>query len=62
VNTILQVAERVLIKGWAHDDEAKRLAHTVRRLHAGIEQHMALYGDRFVGDEYEDLSSLLERS
>jgi hypothetical protein len=36
---VLKVAERVLVKGWAADDEAKRLAHTVRRLHAGIEAH-----------------------
>jgi hypothetical protein len=56
---VLKVAERVLVKGWAADDEAKRLAVTVRKLYEAIQHEAVASLDE---STRTTLSGLLERS
>jgi hypothetical protein len=55
---VLLIAERVLVKGWAADDEAKRLALTVRKLYEAISHEAVASLDETTR---LSLSALLER-
>jgi hypothetical protein len=56
---VLLIAERVLVKGWAADDEAKRLALTVRKLYEALELEATVSADLVTRRKIETLLETL---
>jgi hypothetical protein len=56
---ILLIAERVLVKGWAADDEAKRLALTVRKLYEALQLEANVSADLVTRRKIETLLETL---
>jgi hypothetical protein len=56
---VLLIAERVLVKGWAADDEAKRLALTVRKLYEALQLEATVSADLVTRRKIETLLETL---